>query len=84
MSEYKMKPGKLGEKVIDTYKKIEGKFTDAFLNEDGSLKTGKAGQAATETYQKIEDAVVGGYRKIEGAFVETFLEKKDDSSSEEK
>ena len=40
MSEYKMKPGKMGESIIDTYKKIEDKFVDAFLEEDGTLKTG--------------------------------------------
>lgn len=75
MSEYKMKTGKLGEKVVDAYKKVEDAFVGAFLNEDGSMKTGGMADKATSTYQKIEDAVVGGYKKVEGAFVDAFLEK---------
>lgn len=82
MSEYKMKTGKLGEAVVDAYKKIEDKFTDAFLNEDGSLKTGGMADKATAAYQKVEDAFVGGYKKVEGAFVDTFLEKVEDEKTD--
>ena len=34
MAEYRLKPGKVGEKVIGAYEKVEKKFTDAFLEED--------------------------------------------------
>lgn len=94
MSEYQLKTGKIGEKVVDAYEKVEKKFTDAFLNEDGSMKTGKVGEAVTGAYQKIEDGVVGTYKKVEDgvvgvykkvedAFVDTFLEKKEDEKTEE-
>lgn len=83
MSKYKMKPGKMGESIIDTYKKIEDKFVDAFLEEDGTLKTGGMAEKATATYQKIEDTVVGGYKKIENAFVGAFLKKDDEENKEE-
>lgn len=84
MSEYKMKTGKLSEKVVDAYKKIEGSFVDTFLNEDGSMKTGNMAGKASSAYQKIEDTVVGGYKKVEEAFVDTFLEKVEDEESEVK
>ena len=88
MSEYHLKPGKLGEKVIDACKGIEEKFVDTFLEEDGSLKTGGMADKVTGTYQKVEDTVVGGYKKVEDtvvggykkietAFVDTFLEQDD-------
>lgn len=91
MSNYQMKPGKVGQKVIDAYEKIEDKFTQKFLNEDGSLKTGGVGEKVTAAYQKVEDgvvgayqkvedSVVGGYKKIENAFVEKFLEEKENPS----
>lgn len=91
MSEYKLKPGKVGEKVIDTYKGIEGAFTEKFLKEDVNspsgytLKTGKTAEKVTGAYKKIEDTVVGGYKKIEKSFEDAFLEKVDEaaSSSEE-
>ena len=70
MSEDKKKAGSIGEAVIGAYKKVEDKFTDTFLNEDGSLKTGKVGEAVVEGYKKIEDSVVGGYKKIEEGVVE--------------
>ncbi len=82
--EYRLKPGKAGEKVIGAYKKIEKAFTDTFLQEDTAspsgctLKPGKTGEAVTGAYHKIEDGVVGTYKKIENAFVERFLEKVDD------
>ena len=79
MSEYHLKPGKLGEKVIDAYKGIEEKFVDTFLEEDGSLKTGGMADKVTGAYQKVEDTVVGSYKKVENAFVDAFLEKNDHS-----
>lgn len=82
MSEYKLKTGGLGEKVVGAYKKVEDAFVDTFLNEDGSMKTGGMADKATSAYQKVEDTVVGGYKKVETAFVDTFLEKVDDESSE--
>ena len=63
---------KMGEAVTEGYKKIEDKFTEKFLEEDGSLKTGKIGEAVTEGFQKIEDGVVSGYKKIEDGVVEGF------------
>ncbi|MGN1027332.1 MAG: hypothetical protein ACI4P4_13125 [Faecousia sp.] len=88
MCEYKLKPGKIGEKVVDAYKKVENAFSETFLNEDGSMKTGGMAEKAASAYQKVEDTVVGGYKKvedtvvggykkIENAFVDTFLEKVD-------
>lgn len=88
MSEYKLKTGKLGEKVVDGYKavenavvggykKIEGAFEKRFLNEDGTLKTGKMSETAVSAYKKVEDGVVGAYKKVEGAFADAFLEKTD-------
>ena len=62
----------IGESVTGAYKKIENKFTEKFLEEDGSLKTGKTGETITEGFQKIEDGVVGGYKKIEEGVVEGF------------
>ena len=34
MSEYKLKKTKVEEKVVDTYKKIEDKFVDKFLDKE--------------------------------------------------
>ena len=81
MSEYKLKPGKVGEAVVGAYKKIEDKFVETFLNEDGSMKTGGMADKATAAYQKVEDTVVGSYKKIEDAFVDAFLEKVDDAET---
>ena len=80
MSEYKMKPGKIGKKVISTYKNIEEKFVDTFLEEDGSLKTGGMAEKVTGAYKKMEDSVVGGYKKVEDAFVDAFLEKSEEEN----
>ena len=63
---------KIEDGVVGGYKKIEGKFTETFLEEDGSLKTGKVGEAVVDGYKKIEDGVVGGYKKIENAVVDGF------------
>lgn len=83
MSEYKMKPGKIGEKVIDAYKTVEEKFVDTFLEEDGSMKTGGMARKVTDAYKKVEDSVVTGYKKVEGAFVDAFLEKTDEGDAED-
>lgn len=84
MSEYHIKPGKIGEKVIETYEKVEKKFTETFLNEDGSMKTGGMAEKATSAYKKIEEGVVGTYKKVEDAFVDSFLEKTEETEEEEK
>lgn len=76
MRGYKLKTGRLEERLVNTYKGIEDRFTDAFLEEDGSLKTGGMAEKVTSAYRKVEDAVVGGYRKVEDAFVDAFLEKR--------
>lgn len=81
MNKYKLKTGKIGNSVVDCYNKIEEKFCNQFLNEDGSLKYGKTGEKVIDGYKKIEDSVVKGYQKIEDAFVETFLEKVEDESN---
>ena len=79
--EYRLKPCKVGEKVIGAYKKTEKAFANSFLQEDKTspsgytLKTGRTGEAVTGAYHKIEDGVVGTYKKIENAFVDRFLEK---------
>ena len=56
---------KIEDAVVGGYKKIEDKFTETFLNEDGTMKTGKIGDAVVEGYKKIEDGVVDGFKKIE-------------------
>lgn len=58
MAEYRLKPGKVGEKVIGAYEKVEKKFTDAFLEEDAvsdsgyRLKTGKQESRSKERTRK--------------------------------
>lgn len=72
MAEYRLKTGK---NVVDSYKKVEEKFTEKFLEKDESsetgytLKTGKVGEAVVGAYKKIENGVVGGYKKIETGVV---------------
>lgn len=83
MSEYKLKPGKLGRKIMDAYQGIEDKFVEKFLEEDGSLKTGGIAEKATVAYHKVEDTVVGGYKKVENAFVDSFLEKVDEPEAKD-
>ena len=93
MSEQKNVGGKLGEKIVGAYKKVEDKFVDTFLEEDGSLKTGDMARKAVSAYQKVEDAVVGGYKKVEdtvvggykkveGAFVDAFLDRPEDGAAD--
>ncbi|WP_455717662.1 hypothetical protein [Anaerosporobacter sp.] len=90
MEEYQLKTGKIGNKVVATYKTVEKKFTDTFLEKDENsvggyrMKTGKTAEKVTNAYHKIEDGVVGAYQKIEDAFVDTFLEKKNEEESSEK
>ncbi|EOS65006.1 hypothetical protein C816_02734 [Oscillibacter sp. 1-3] len=43
------------------------------------LKPLKQAEAVIGAYQKIEETAVGGYKKIERKFVDTFLEKAEDS-----
>lgn len=75
MAEYKLKVGKVGEKVVDAYQKVEGAFVDTFLEKDENseggytVKTGKVGEAVAGGYKKIEDGVVGGYKAIENGVV---------------
>lgn len=51
MSEYKLKTGKLGDKVMGTYRKVEDAFVDRFLEKDPNapgvlrMKPGKLGKA---------------------------------------
>lgn len=84
MKEYQIKPGKIGTKVIDTYGKVEKKFTDAFLEADESgeggyhLKPGKVGNAVVDAYKKVEKGVTGAYQSVEDAFVEKFLEEQEE------
>ena len=77
MSEYKLKESKIEKAVVGAYKKIEKAFVDAFLHEDGSMKTGGMAEKATATYQKMEDAAVGAYKKVENAFVDAIREGQD-------
>ena len=77
MQNYKIKPGKLGSKVVQAYRQAENAFVETFLEADGSLKTGGMEQPVTDAYHKVEKAVVGGYRKVEKAFVDAFLEPTD-------
>ena len=75
---------KIEDGVVGGYKKIEDKFTDAFLNEDGALKTGKVGETVTGCYKKVEGAFVGGFNKIADKFVDTFLAKEGESVEDAK
>ena len=63
---------KIAENVTEGYKKIEEKFNETFLNDDGTLKTGKVGAAVVDGYKKIETGVVDGYKKIESGIVDGF------------
>ena len=81
MSDYRIKPGKIGEKVINTYKKVEDKFTDAFLENDSeggyTLKTGKMAEKVVGGYKAVENTVVGGYKSIENTFVNAYKKVED-------
>ena len=57
MTEYKMKPGKLGETIIGAYEKIE----DAVVGTYEKIEDSVVG-----TYEKIEDAFVDKFlEKVE-------------------
>ena len=43
MSQYTIKPGRLGRRIIRAYKAVENRFVRAFLQPDGSLRTGAVG-----------------------------------------
>jgi hypothetical protein len=78
MSTYKLKPGKIGEAVINTYKKVEQNFTEKFLekdetNESGfSTKPSKIEKTVVEGYKKVENGVTQGYKKIEKGVVDSY------------
>ena len=63
---------KIENAVVGGYKKVEEKFSEKFLNEDGTMKTGKIGEAVMDGFQKIEEGVVGNYKKLETGIVEGF------------
>lgn len=77
MQTYRLKPGKLGRKLLGIYRSMEQSFTDAFLEPDGSLRTGGMAEKATGAYRLVERAVVDRYQKIQDAFVDRFLEPTD-------
>lgn len=63
---------KIENAVVGGYKKVEEKFSEKFLNENGTMKTGKIGEAVMDGFQKIEEGVVGNYKKLETGIVEGF------------
>jgi len=67
---------KISETVTGGYQKIENKFSEKFLEEDGSLKTGKIGEGVIGGYKIIENGVVGGVGKVNDKFVEKPFAKK--------
>ena len=48
MKNYKLKGGKIEKAAVNAYKKIEKAFVEAFLNEDGSMKTGGMAEKAED------------------------------------
>lgn len=78
MSQYTIKPGRLGRRIIKAYKAVENGFVRTFLQPDGTLRTGAAGNRVIRAYKRVENAVVNRYKRIETAFVDAFLEKKAD------
>ena len=75
---------KISGTVVDGYQKIEDKFTETFLEEDGSLKTGKIGEGVVEGYKKIEDGVVEGFGKVSDKFIEKLFTKEGESVEDAK
>ena len=70
MSEYQMKPGKLGEKILNGYQKVEDAVVGGYQKIEGSVVGG---------YKKIENAFVDAFlEKAEAASPGT------DSASREK
>ena len=57
MAEYQLKPGKVGQKVIDGYKKVEEKVTGTYQR----IQDGVVG-----AYKKVENAFVDHFlEKVE-------------------
>lgn len=69
MTQYRLKPGRLGKKLLRLYRRIETAFVDTFLEPDGSLRIGPRGRAVVRTYHRLERA-----------FVDAFLEKTGEES----
>lgn len=61
---------KIENGVVGGYKKVENKFTETFLEEDGSLKTGKIGEGVVEGFGKVSDKFVETLFAKEGESVE--------------
>ena len=78
MAEYQLKPGKVGQKVIDGYKKVEEKFTDTFLEKDENspsgytLKTGKTAEKSYRSVPKNRGGCRRSLQKVENAFADNF------------
>lgn len=88
MSDDTLKFGKLGEKVVGTYRKVEDAFTETFLEKDDhdgnfKMKTGKIGKVVVESCRDVENTVVGAYKRVENAFVDAFLEKRQSDNAED-
>lgn len=81
MKEYKLKQGKIGKCIINSYKNIEKGFIDTCLQKDEngstgySIKTGKIANDTIAIYKKIESTVVNTHKKIENKFIKAFLEE---------
>jgi len=75
MTDYKLKTGKAGEKIVGAYKRLEKELTDTFLEADENsesgyiLKTGKVAGKVVSKYKKIENRVISGYKAIENGVV---------------
>ena len=88
VKEYKLKQGKIGKRIVDTYKNIEKGFINTFLQEDKessfgySIKNGRVANNVIAVYKKNEESVVNTHKKIEDKFVNAFLEevKKDNKN----
>ncbi len=59
MDEYHLKTGKLGEKIVRGYKKIENTFVDTFLEKDDQAhwdEVSSAGEVDSKSGKSPEDA----------------------------
>ena len=70
--------------VVGGFKKIEDKFTEKFLNEDGTLKTGKVGDTVVDGYHKVADGIVDGFTKVTDKCVEKLFAKEGESVDDAK
>lgn len=83
MSKYNLKASKIGNNVINNYKKIEEKFVDSFLEEGSTskcgytMRVGKGGDAVLDIYKKVEDVVVSSYNKVEDKVVNGYRKIED-------